>query len=122
MKKKNLVILALLLGTVFLLNSCASASTTQGNAKTLEEAHPDRFEKTVIGMDIKDFKKVWPEARRSGMSNNEETYEFIYTHLAFTSGYGGLSDYIIYTYFYFTNEKLTKYESTQETTQRRRRR
>lgn len=120
MKKKNLVILALLLGTVFFINSCESVSSTVGHAKTIEEAHPDRFDKTVIGMDITDFKKIWPEAKKSGISNNEEKYTFIYTHLAFASGYGGYSDYIIYTNFYFTNGKLEKYESTQETTGRKR--
>jgi len=112
MKKKNIVILVLLLVTTFLLNSCASASTTQGSAKTLEEAHPDRIEKTVVGMDINEFKKLWPEAHRSGVSENGETYEFVYTHLV----YGGYaSDYTIVAYFYFTNNKLTKYESRQKT-------
>jgi len=110
MKKTNLILLSLLLATVFLINSCAS--TTQGTAKTLEEAHPDRIEKTVIGMDINEFKKVWPEAHRSGINENGEIYEFVYAHLPL--GFYAY-DYKIYTYFYFTDNKLVKYESQQKT-------
>jgi hypothetical protein len=110
MKKTKLILalLALLIGSVFLLNACASASTTKGSATTIEEAHPDRIEKTVIGMSINDFKTVWPEASKSGISENGETYEFVYTHLVI----GGYAyDYKIYTYFYFTDNTLVKYES-----------
>jgi len=114
MKKKNLVILALLLGTILLFNGCVSASSTYGNAKTLEEAHPDRMEKTIVGMDINEFKKVWPEAHRSGINENGEIYEFIYYHRSL-GGYMHTYDYIISTYFYFSNNKLTKYESFQKT-------
>ena len=110
MKKKNLVILALLLGIVLLLNGCVSvsANATQGYAKTLEEAHPDRIEKTVVGMDINEFRKIWPEATRVG---TDEIYEFVYTHLLLN---GTLTDYRIYTRFYFLDSKLLKYESTQK--------
>jgi len=110
MKKKNLVVLILLLGTVFLfLNSCVTVTpnATQGYAKTLEEAHPDRIEKTIAGMDINEFRAVWPEAIKIG----DETYEFVYTHLVMN---GALTDYRIYTRFYFLNGKLLKYESTQK--------
>ena len=110
MKKTKIISLFLFVGFIFLFSGCASNSTTQGSASTIEEAHPERFEKTVIGMDINEFKAVWPEATRSGFSENGETYEFIYTHL-FLYGY----DYKIYTYFYFTNNKLVKYESTKRT-------
>jgi len=113
MKKKNLVILALLLGLILSFNSCASTTTTYGDAKTLEEAHPDRIEKTVVGMDINEFKKVWTEAHRSGMNENGEIYEFIYYHRSL-GGYMHAHDYMISTYFYFTNNKLTKYESQQK--------
>jgi len=105
MKKTQLVLSVLFFG--ILLSSCASTGgPTQGYATTLEEAHPDRVEKTVIGMDINEFKTIWPEATRVGVSENNEIYEFVYTHL-FAYGY----DYKIYTRFYFTNNKLEKYES-----------
>jgi hypothetical protein len=112
MKKTQFVLLAIFIG--FLFSSCATTVTgpTQGYADTIEEAHPDRFEKTVIGMDINEFKNVWPEAIRSGISEDSETYDFVYTRL-----YDGLSFssgsyiYKIYTHFYFTNNKLVKYES-----------
>jgi len=114
MKKKNLILLSLLLATVFLFNSCVSSSTTYGPAKTLDEAHPDRIEKTVIGMSIDDFKTIWPEAKRSGITENGETYEFIYAHSPL-GGYMNTYDYKIFAYFYFTNNKLVKYESYQKT-------
>jgi len=105
MKKTNLILLVLLLGTIFLINGCVTErpTDTQGYAKTIEEAHPDRIEKTIIGMDINEFRTVWPEATRIG----DETYEFVYTHML----NGTFTDYRIYTRFYFLNGKLLKYES-----------
>jgi len=110
-KKTLFILLVLFIGTM--LSGCASAGPTKGFATSIEEAHPDRLKKTVIGMDVNEFKTVWPEARRSGMSEEGETYEFVYTHLAL-GGYMGSSDYKIYTHFYFTNNKLVKYESNQK--------
>ena len=109
-KKTLFIFSALCIG--FILSNCASAGSTKGYATTIEEAHPDRFQKTVIGMDVNEFKTVWPEAHRSGISEEGETYEFVYDHLV-KGGYG--YDYKIYTYFYFTNNKLIKYESQQRT-------
>jgi len=77
MKKKNLVLLALLLVTV-LFHGCESTPIKQ--ARTIEQAFPDRIEKTVIGMGIDDFKATWPEAKRTGLSENGEIYEFIYKY------------------------------------------
>jgi hypothetical protein len=110
MKKTQLVLMILFMGILF--SSCAtSTGPTQGYANTLEEAHPNRLEKTVIGMDINEFKTIWPEATRSGVSEDGETYEFIYIRLSnmrsFVQGY----DYKIFTHFYFTNNQLVKYES-----------
>jgi len=106
MKKTQFVLSVLFFG--ILLSGCVSTGPTQGYATTLEEAHPDRIEKTVIGMDINEFKAVWPEAARVGASENSEVYEFVYIHLVvYSYGY----DYKIYTRFYFTNNKLEKYES-----------
>ena len=113
MKKTLFVFLVLIMG--ILLSGCASASPTPtaGYATSIEEAHPDRFEKTVVGMDINEFKTVWSEATRSGFSEDGETYEFVYSH--WVGGiYGTAYDYRIYTYFYFTNNKLVKYESTKK--------
>jgi hypothetical protein len=108
--KKTLFILSVLC-IVAMLSGCVSANSTYGPAKTLEEAHPDRIEKTVIGMDVNDFKAVWPEATKSGMNEDGEIYEFVYSHSPM-GGYLYSYDYRIYTKFYFTNEKLVKYEST----------
>ena len=110
MKKKNafiFVILTLSIGTALI--GCKSLPT-QGYANSIEEAHPDRFEKTVIGMDIDEFKSIWPEANRIGLSDDGEIYEFIYTRL---SGYMNTYLYKIHTHFHFTNNKLVKYESNQ---------
>ena len=119
MKKTKNISLVLFIGVIFLFIGCASTAsttTTQGFANTVQEAHPDRFEKTVIGMDVNEFKTVWPEATKTGSSEDGEVYEFIYIRL-----YDGFSFspgaylYKIYTTFYFTNDKLVEYESTQKT-------
>jgi len=102
MKKKNLIIFALLLGVVFMLNSCA---TTQGFDKTIKEKYPDRIEKTVIGMDFDEFKTIWPEAKKEGIG---EIYEFTYVSWLIT---GVQYNYKVHTIFYFSNNKLIKYES-----------
>ena len=114
MKKR---IFITIIGVVLLLSGCSTASnvtTTQGYANTLEEAHPDRMEKTVIGMDIKNFKEVWPEATRTVISQDGETYEFVYAKIQEKAIYGIVAYYYkIYTNFYFSDDKLVRYESTQ---------
>jgi len=111
MKKTNLILLSLLLATVSLLNSCAS--TTQGTSKTkgssfdsaIEKNYPDRIEKTVIGMDFDEFKTIWPEATKEGIG---EIYEFTYIQWAIN---GVFYAYKAHTKFYFSDNKLVKYES-----------
>ncbi len=115
MKKTKIalfILMVLLTGIIIL--GCASVSATQGYASTLEEAHPDRTEKTIVGMSLDEFKEVWPEATRIGFSEDGETYEFVYTHIV-GGLYGNASDYRIHTNFYFTNNSLTKYESQRRT-------
>ncbi|GBU28250.1 hypothetical protein R84B8_01808 [Treponema sp. R8-4-B8] len=87
---------------------------TMGFATTFEDAFSERLEKTVIGMNIKEFKEVWPEASLSGRGENSETYDIIYSHMVtmsslFTSVSG--YDYQFFVSFYFVNNKLIKYES-----------
>jgi len=105
MKKTKFVSLVLFIGVIFLLNSCASASTTQGFDSTIEEVYPDRIEKTVIGMDFDEFKTIWPEATKNGIG---EVYEFTYIQWAITGVYYA---YKVHTTFYFSDDKLVKYES-----------
>jgi len=108
MKNLNLILLVLLLGLVFLLVGCASKPTVPtGRAESIEEAYPDRIEKTVVGMSIEDFKTIWPEAKKVGFNQEGEIYEFRYGHM-----YIYAPDYYITTKFYFSNDKLVKYEST----------
>ena len=117
-KKTLSVLLVLLMGAMLFGCVSANVGTTQGYATTIEEAHPDRLEKTYIGMDVDEFKAIWPEASRSGIGDNSETYEFAYANLALNQSpfYGGnVYNYKIITYFYFTNNKLEKYESQQRT-------
>jgi hypothetical protein len=92
-------------------NTTITASTTSGKATSLEEAHPERLGKTYIGMSIAEFKDIWPEATRSGLSSEGETYEFVYTHLIGGTFGPNASDFKIYAYFYFTNDELVRYES-----------
>jgi len=103
MKRKNLVILVLLLVFILSLNNCAS--TKQGFDSTIENAYPDRIEKTVIGMDFDDFKTIWAEATKDGIG---EIYTF--THIQWTIP-GVHYAYKVHTKFYFSNNKLVKYES-----------
>jgi hypothetical protein len=109
MKKTKIMFvvgLVLVIGAMFFIGC---SSTPSGRAESLEEAYPDRIEKTVVGMDVNEFKSVWPEASRTGMSSDGEIYEFIYTHTTM----GGIAyTYRIYTKFYFSDNKLVRYEST----------
>jgi hypothetical protein len=116
--KKTKLLPVLITGTILLFAGCSTApniNSTQGLSQTLEDAHPDRFEKTILGMGVDEFKTVWPEATRSGLSEEGEVYEFVYTHLLQDQGpfgTGNVYDYKIYTKFYFIDNKLIKYEST----------
>jgi len=111
MKKtnKSLLIVSLLI-TGVMLYGCHS--TPSGRGKSIEEAYPDRFEKTVAGMGLNEFKKVWPEAKRSGFNAESEVYLFVYRYVPFVV----LDDesYYIDTKFYFSDGRLTRYESTQK--------
>ncbi|MDR1362641.1 MAG: hypothetical protein LBJ35_01130 [Spirochaetaceae bacterium] len=76
-----------------------------GKAATIEDAYPDRFEKTKIGMDFEEFKQVWPEAKKIGESQDEVIYEFTYGNT-----YIYTLNYVIHEKFYFADNKLTRYE------------
>jgi len=106
MKKTiNFLLIILVLINLVLIFSCSS--TPSGRAESIEEAYPDRIEKTVVGMDINAFKALWPEAKRAGISGDGEIYEFRYGHIFLYA-----PDYYITTKFYFSDNKLVKYEST----------
>ena len=106
---KILFILAVLfLGLIFI--GCASVSSTKGYADTLEEAHSERLGNTIIGMDINEFKTVWPEATKSSVSAEGDIYEFIYNQLGPLGQPNGIR---IIAHFHFTDNKLVKYESNQ---------
>ena len=102
MEKTKFVSLVLFIGIIFF----GCASTTSGKATSVEQAHPERLAKTYIGMDVNEFKTVWPEATRSGISDGRETYVFIYDHIFLYA-----PDYRIHTYFYFVENKLVGYDS-----------
>jgi len=103
MKKKNLITLVVLLSIVFLFNSCASSVPTK-QARTIEEAYPSRMENTIIGMSLENFKQIWTEAKRVGLSEDGEIYEFVYKRITMGNDF----DYVI-THFYFKDNKLIKY-------------
>jgi hypothetical protein len=105
MKKTTFILAILFLFSLPIFFSCASGPS--GRASTIEEAYPERFEKTIIGMDVSEFKTVWPEAKRAGISEEGEIYEFRYGHILLYA-----PDYYITTKFYFFDNKLVKYEST----------
>jgi len=101
----KIVSLVLFVGIMLVFNGCAS-TTTSGKATSIEEAHPERIGKTYVGMDVNEFKTIWPEATRSGVSEGKETYVFIYDHILLYA-----PDYRIHTYFYFVENKLIEYNS-----------
>jgi len=55
MKKKNLVILTLLLGTILLFNGCAT--------KSVSNSYPEKWDKIYIGMSLEEFIQIFPEAK-----------------------------------------------------------
>jgi len=55
MKKKNLILLVLLLGIVLFFTNCLT--------KPISQHYPERWGKTHIGMSLEEFKQIWPEAR-----------------------------------------------------------
>jgi hypothetical protein len=59
-----------------------------------------------LNKSIEEFKQVWPEAKKIGETQNEIIYEFTYGNT-----YIYTLNYVIHEKFYFTDNKLTKYES-----------
>jgi hypothetical protein len=102
--KVNFTGLAMILFLSIFIMGCSTTSGS-GRAATIEDAYPDRFEKTKIGMDFEEFKQVWPEAKKIGETENGVIYEFTYSHILIYA-----PDYVIHEKFYFTDNKLTKYE------------
>jgi hypothetical protein len=98
MNKKNLVILALLLGMVLLINSCATKPVTQ--------LYPEKWEKTYIGMSLEEFKQIWTEAKGPFQDINKN---IIYT---VSPPYTPFSTGVKIVYFTFENNKLTKFNET----------
>jgi hypothetical protein len=73
MKKTKLLPLFLSLFVGVVLLSCAT--------KPIEQQYPERWEKTIIGMSVEEFKQIWPEAKYGGSgdmqnSPNTETWTF----------------------------------------------
>ncbi|GMO25794.1 MAG: hypothetical protein Ta2B_05560 [Termitinemataceae bacterium] len=108
MKKEKIVLTILLCAFIFMFAGCA---TTDGKGRypTIEEAYPDRFDKTKMGMTLDEFKTVWPEAKKTGETQTELVYAFSYGHITIYA-----PDYTIIEKFYFTNNKLTKYDNTRQ--------
>jgi len=87
---------------------------------SIQQKYSNRFEQTRIGMDLAEFKQVWPEAIKSGETQEYVTYEFrditvYYTDNDYNVGYmwtGSVktNQFVQIELFYFTNNKLVKYE------------
>ena len=86
----------------FILLFCFVASV--GYSKTpeekLEEKYASRWEKTYIGMPLDEFRKVWPEAKRSGSGLSGETIWYF-----FIKSFGKIYS----EYFGFKDDKLINY-------------
>jgi hypothetical protein len=85
---------------VFALFVFAGCTTTP-----IENQYPDRWEKTIIGMSLDEFKQVWPESRWSGSGDLQNTTEI------WTFSKRGLLGVEI-EYFIFEDNKLIRFEGT----------
>ena len=125
MKRKQVLFFCILCVLAFTVVCCVSPGTIRANSTSeipsIQKKYANRFEQTRIGMDISEFKKVWPEAIK--MSENTEfvIYEFRESTRYYTShdydemvwGYGfkpKTHEFIQIESFYFTGDKLVKYE------------
>jgi hypothetical protein len=87
---------------------------------SIQQKYSDRFERTRIGMDLSEFRQIWPEAIKSGETQEFVIYEFKEITIYYTdndynvgfwwTGSAKTSQFVQTELFYFTNNKLVKYE------------
>jgi hypothetical protein len=107
-----------------LFAGCVTKGAVKANSTaeipSLQQKYAQRFEMTRIGMGLAEFKQVWPEAIKSGEAVEFVVYEFrestkYYTDDDYNVGFwwtGSVTahEFIQTELFYFTNDKLVKYE------------
>jgi hypothetical protein len=123
-KMGNNKILLALFFSCFVLGGCVTEGAVRANSTTeipnIQYTYAARFEQTSIGMSVTDFKKIWPEAVKSGETLEFVIYEFrestkYYTDNDYNIGFwltGTVKshEFIQRELFYFTDGKLVKYE------------
>jgi len=96
MKKKNLILLALLLGTILLVNSCATQSVSK--------SYPEKWEKIYVGMSLEEFKQIFPEAR-GPFKDSQGNIQYTVSPPIIPFSYGTTK----IAYFAFKDNKLTEF-------------
>jgi hypothetical protein len=120
---KKLISFYFLIG-VFVFAGCVTKGAVRANATadipSLQKKYAERFEKTRIGMDLSEFKQIWPEVIKSGETREFVIYEFresvkYYTDDDYNKGFwwtGSVAtrEFIQIELFYFADNKLVRYE------------
>jgi len=121
--KKIFIVLVLTL----VLFSCV---TTPGSIRvnspsteipSIQDKYQDRFSKTERGMSMAAFQQLWPEAKKSGETNEYSIYEFrdstlYYTDADYSTGFWWTGkaknhEYLQRAIFFFANGVLVRYET-----------
>jgi hypothetical protein len=109
---------------VLMFIGCVTEGAIRANSTSeipgLQKIYSERFEKTRIGMGFSEFKQIWPEALKSGETQEFVIYEFrestkYYTDADYNKGFwwtGSVTshEFVQVETFYFTDDKLVKYE------------
>jgi hypothetical protein len=107
-----------------LLASCVSRGAVKANStaeiQSIQQKYAGRFERTYLTMDLSEFRQIWPEAVKSTETLEFTIYEFRETSLYYTdddlntgfwwTGSVRNHEFIQRELFYFTANKLVKYE------------
>jgi len=104
---------------------CVTQGSIRANSTSeltsIQEKYKDRFTRTERGMSLAAFQQLWPEALKSGETEEFLVYEFRDSTLYHTdadfstafwwTGKAKNHEYLQRALFYFANDVLVKYET-----------
>jgi hypothetical protein len=110
---------------VLVFSGCTTAGSVRVNSTTeipsLQEKYKERFDRTSRSMSLSAFQQLWPEALKSGETEEFVIYEFRDSTLYYTdadystafwwTGHAKNHEYLQRALFYFSSEVLVKYET-----------
>ncbi|MCL2760929.1 MAG: hypothetical protein FWD70_04695 [Desulfuromonadales bacterium] len=123
--KRQIYYLAFFCFLAFCVLGCVpDGAISQHDLPKIQQKYSNRFEQTRIGMNLSEFKQVWPEAVKSAENPEFVIYEFQESTQYYTENDYEFSvhhwkpltthEHILDILFYFTNDKLVKYETNNE--------